>query len=699
MRYYIFLLFITACGQTKSPEMKNHKFTNSLINETSPYLLQHAHNPVDWYPWNDETLEKAKKEDKMILISIGYSSCHWCHVMEEEVFENEEAAKLMNDNFICIKVDREEMPNVDQVYMDAVQILTGSGGWPLNCIALPNGKPFWGGTYFPLKNWKEILYKIVLLRNEDPDKINEYAEKLSMGIYKSNLIELNAAKQDFSKEILKEIVTKWTYSFDQNEGGYNRAPKFPMPNNYSFLLQYGYLTQDKEILSQVEHTLDKITNGGIYDHIGGGFARYSVDARWHIPHFEKMLYDNSQMVSLLSDAYKYYKKDSYKIKIEETLEFVKNNWLTDQGAFYSSFDADSNNKEGELEEGAYYVWNKEELKELLKDDFDLFAEFYQINEKGYWEEGNYNLIVSENEEIFSTQKNIQYDEFLVKTKKWKNILSNYRDQNRSKPRLDDKIICSWNALMLKGYIDAYISLGEEEYLEIAIKNASFIEDNMLDSSYKLSRIYSGNKASISAYLEDYACLIDAYLSLYQATFDTHWLSLSKSLTDYCLDHFYDAGANMFYFSSNLDKSLFASKMDIEDNVISSSNSIMANNLNTLSYFYYNDFYKTISSQMLQNIMPKAQQYGAGYSNWLSLYIKMDFPFYQIAIMGGNALDDLEKVNRDYFPNKIIGGSTELSSTPLLKDRYKKDKDLLYLCIDKVCKQPVETISELKKLIN
>ncbi|MDO9038084.1 MAG: DUF255 domain-containing protein, partial [Lutibacter sp.] len=359
------IILFTHANQKTTTKMPEHKFTNSLINETSPYLLQHAHNPVNWYAWNKETLALAKNENKLLLISVGYSSCHWCHVMEHESFENEEVAAVMNKHFVNIKVDREERPDVDQVYMNAVQLITGRGGWPLNCVALPDGRPIWGGTYFPKDNWISALEQLAKLYDETPEKAIEYAERLTDGVRNSDLVSLNENQVEFSKADLERSVREWKQNMDLDLGGRKGAPKFPMPNNYQYLLIYAVRSGDNEILDYVNTSLTKMAYGGIYDQIGGGFSRYSVDAKWHVPHFEKMLYDNGQLVSLYAEAYQATKNELYKKTVYQTLEFIERELTTQEGAFYSSLDADSINEEGKLEEGAFYVWTQNELKTIL----------------------------------------------------------------------------------------------------------------------------------------------------------------------------------------------------------------------------------------------------------------------------------------------------------------------------------------------
>ena len=393
-------------------------YTNDLIHETSPYLLQHAHNPVNWKAWNPEVLEQAQKENKLIVISVGYAACHWCHVMEHESFEDTTVATVMNDHYINIKIDREERPDIDQVYMMAVQLMTGSGGWPLNVVALPDGRPVWGGTYFRKDHWIESLEQIAKLHKEAPEKLIEYADQLAQGIHAAETILPNTEEQDFSLDFITKQVDTWSSHFDISKGGTRRAPKFMMPNNYQFLMRYAYQTQNDSLMNYVKHTLDRISYGGVYDHIGGGFARYATDVKWHVPHFEKMLYDNAQLVSLYADAYLFTKNEWYKDVVYETIAFVHQELTNSDGIFYSSLDADSLNDKNELEEGAFYVWKIEELKQLLQEDFDLFSEYYNVNDYGFWEHDHYVLIRNISKEDFIKKNTLSKDDLSQKLNTW-----------------------------------------------------------------------------------------------------------------------------------------------------------------------------------------------------------------------------------------------------------------------------------------
>lgn len=678
-----------SCKKTKDQPMEDDfQYTNDLIKETSPYLLQHAHNPVDWHAWNDETLALAQKENKLLLISIGYAACHWCHVMEHESFEDSTVAAIMNEHFINVKVDREERPDVDQVYMNAVQLLTGRGGWPLNCVALPDGRPIWGGTYFPKEKWINALNQLADLYQNEPEKAEEYAEKLTEGVQQTGLITLNEEAAVFTEKELKSAIDKWLPTMDFRNGGRLGAPKFPMPGNLDFLMRYAVQSGDQEIMDYVNTSLTQIAYGGIFDHVGGGFARYSVDDHWHVPHFEKMLYDNAQLTSLYSKAYLLTRNPLYKDIVYRTIAFVETELYKDIGAFYSSLDADSLNEEGTLEEGAYYVWTADELTALLKDDYDIFSKYYNINGYGKWEEDKYHLIRSVSEKDFCAENNISAQDLQQKITQWHKLLDEERNK-RDRPRLDDKTLTSWNALMLKGYVDAYSVFQEKSFLDVALKNAHFIKNKMVKEDGGLYRNFKNGQSNIEAYLEDYATVIDAYIGLYQVTLDDQWLIDAKQLTDYCFDHFYDDESKMFFFTSNKEKSLISRKVETDDNVIPSSNSIMAMNLFRLGHYYANKYYADNAKIMLNNVKETALSYGSGASNWLNLYSNYLGDFYEVAIVGPEALEKLKTLDQRYLPNKLIVGSLGESDLPLLAYKYNANETTIYVCIDGACKLPVD----------
>ncbi len=689
-------ILILGCSQKGTNSVavtkENTEVANDLINETSPYLLQHAYNPVDWKAWNDTSLKLAKDQNKLIVISVGYSACHWCHVMEEESFENDAVAKLMNENFISIKVDREERPDVDQVYMSAVQLMTGSGGWPLNCITLPDGRPVFGGTYFTRAQWTKILEDMSLLYKNDPDKVIAYAEQLTEGVKNSNLITVNKENVQFNPLAMKTMVKFWRSSLDFQNGGQQRAPKFPMPSNLNFLLRQSFQYDNEKIQEFVMTTLDKMANGGIYDQLGGGFSRYSVDGRWHVPHFEKMLYDNAQLVSLYSKAYQLTKNEQYKTIVTETLDFVERELTQEEGAFYSSLDADSKTKEGDLEEGAFYVWTKEELQAALGDDFDLFKAYYNVNATGKWEKDNYILYKTKSNSEFIKTSNISEAQLHEKLQEWKTKLLTLRS-SRARPRTDDKVLTSWNALMLTAYIDAYRVLGDPSYLERALKNATFIKENQIDSDGSLFHNYKDGKSTIEGFSEDYAHTISAFIEVYQATLDERWLETAKALMDYSIAHFSNETTQMFYFTSDAETSLITRKTEVIDNVIPSSNSVLAKNLFKLGHYYSNNVYSARAKQMLNNMNDQLEKSPSAYSNWLSLYMNYSNPYYEVAISGTNALDKLNEVNRYYLPNILIAGATSDSKLPIMESRFIEDDTYIYVCVDGACKLPVEHTKE------
>jgi uncharacterized protein YyaL (SSP411 family) len=683
----------SGCSQNKTKnQMDKHKYTNNLAKETSPYLLQHAHNPVNWFPWGEKALNKAKEENKLILVSIGYAACHWCHVMEKESFEDEEVAAIMNEQFVCIKVDREERPDIDQIYMEAVQMMTGGGGWPLNCFALPDGRPVYGGTYFRKQQWVQVLYSLANMYQTDKQKMLNVAADLSKGLLESEIISVKKNAQSYTQEDLEEIVEPWKPHFDKKDGGNNRAPKFPLPNSYEFLLNYSYYTSDKETLNHVYNTLNKMAFGGIYDQVGGGFARYSVDKYWKVPHFEKMLYDNGQLVSLYSKAYQLSKNEEYKKVVYQSLEFIERELTSSEGAFYSSLDADS-----EGEEGKFYVWNKKELDDLLGEDAKLYCDYYQVDSQGNWEHGKNILHRGEKEEEIAHKYNLAPHQLFDKIAELNKSVLKEREK-RIRPGLDDKILASWNGLMLKGYVDAYRAFNDQVFLEKALKNASFLSEKMIEKDFRVWRNYKNGKANINGFLDDYAFVIDAYIALYQATFDGKWIALAKNLTDYAIKHFYDEKSGMFFYTSNLDPKLIARKMELHDNVIPGSNSAMARNLYYLGHVFYDEKYIEMASQMLHNIKEDIKRSGAYYSNWGILLTHFVYGLKEVAICGNEATEFRKKLDMNYLPQCIIAGSMEQSELPVLKDRLQANKTTIYVCENRVCKLPVYKVNEAIKSI-
>lgn len=684
---FLILFSFTNCAQ--KPQEKKHEFTNALVKETSPYLLQHAHNPVNWEAWRPEVLERAKKENKLLLISIGYAACHWCHVMEKECFEDKEVAKVMNDNFINIKIDREERPDIDQIYMDALQMMTGNGGWPLNIIALPDGRPFWGATYMDKENWTRVLNKLIELQQNQPEKVLEIAKNLTEGIKSVNLIESNIVDDVFNLGMIDSSVKEWSAQFDTSRGGDKEAQKFVMPVKLDFLMHYASTQDNQEIMQYVNTTLTKMAWGGIYDQVGGGFSRYSVDPKWHVPHFEKMLYDNGQLVSLYAKAYAKTKNELYKNVVQKTIAFIEQELKDKSNGYYSSMDADSMNENDELEEGAFYVWKKTQLKLLLQDDFEVFKDYFNINKYGHWEHGNYVLIRNSTKEQVAKKNGIDVTTLNELIEKSIQTLNTEREK-RSKPRLDNKILTSLNGLMLKGLVDAYRYLGNDDYLSLALKNAKFIQSELTRND---GGLYRNREKNINGYLEDYATVADAFIGLYEATQDEKWLTSAKSLVDYCKNNFFDNESGMFFFTSKQDEFIIRRTIETYDKEIPASNSVMAKNLYKLSKLYPEEEYGKISEQMVKNVQPNFNDGAQYYSNWLQLALFMNQPFYEVAIVGEGYKEKAKELLEHYIPNSVLAATPEESDISILQERYSEGNTLIYVCIHGSCKLPQVEVSE------
>ncbi|MEJ7823668.1 MAG: thioredoxin domain-containing protein [Chitinophagaceae bacterium] len=687
----LLLLSAASCGQNqnqkKQTEMEKHLYTNELIHESSPYLLQHAHNPVNWYPWGDKALKKAKSENKMIIISIGYAACHWCHVMEKESFEDTGVARLMNELFICIKVDREERPDVDQVYMNAAQLITGRGGWPLNALAMPDGKPFYAGTYFPKKDWIKMLEYYIDLYKKKPATLSGQAAKVTQGIHAIENVPFNKATATFTIKDLDANFKNMQPNLDYEKGGKKRAPKFPMPAVWEYLLYYNYLTKNQDALRAVTTTLDNMAMGGIYDHAGGGFARYSTDANWHVPHFEKMLYDNAQLVSLYAHAFQKTKNPLYKKIVYETLNFIEREMTSSEGGFYSSLDADS-----EGEEGKFYVWTKDEIERILGDEAALFISYYNISAAGNWEHHKNILFRSISDEAIAAKFNITQQQLKEKIEADKSTLLTVRNK-RVHPNLDDKILTAWNALMLTGYTDAYRAFGEKKFLDAAIKNANFLWSKAISSSNEIKRNYKNGKSSIEGFLDDYAFTISAFINLYQATFDEKWLYKANDIAAYTQTHFFDSASGMFYYTHNQHSNLIARKMEIADNVIPSSNSEMAKNLFYLGHFFSDDAKIKTATQMLLNVKKDLQQQIYFYPNWGMLEAAVVSGLYEVAIVGKDVESKREMIDEYYLPNVLLTGTKEKSSLELLENKFVEGQTTIYVCQDKECKRPVTEVKD------
>lgn len=688
--FFLLTMILFSCSDIKG-QKNDHKYTNDLIHETSPYLLQHAHNPVNWRPWSPTALEDAKKEDKLVLVSVGYSSCHWCHVMEEETFEDEEVAQLMNENFISIKVDREERPDVDHVYMTALQLINGNGGWPLNVITLPNGKPIYGGTYHTKEQWSKVLAEVSKLYKNDPEKANEYADMVAQGIQEVNIIQPVSDLGMLTPEVLKNSVEKWKENWDLKWGGNIGSQKFMIPVNLDFLLDYAVLTEDKDAMDFVKTTLDRIAWGGVYDHIAGGFYRYSTDAQWKVPHFEKMLYDNAQLLSLYSKAYKLFNEPMYKKVVEETIAFLDREMKNPDGGYYAAIDADS-----EGEEGKFYVWKEEELKSVLGSDYDLFAKYYNIKRSNIWENDSYVLFRNSGDEVFMKENDITADDWGGVQARWQSKILTARNK-RIRPNTDDKIITSWNALLINGFVDAYNVFNESAYLEKAEDVFRFIEKNSLNKDQLIHTYKKGSKKS-DGFLEDYSFLANASLKLYSTTMSNSYLDFAKEMNQMAKDKFADENSGMYSFNS--DDELIAQIIKTDDGVLPSPNAVMAENLFLLGHIDYDKEATLKARSMLSSMILVLEENAYNYSKWNSLLLKTAYPFYEIAVVGNDAKPLLAELQQQNLPNTLIVGSNKDSEMPLFKGRYSDDGTYIYVCQDHTCKLPVATAKEaLEQLKN
>lgn len=676
---------------------------NRLQSETSPYLLQHKNNPVDWFPWGDEALQMAQSQNKLLIISVGYAACHWCHVMEKESFENEEVAAVMNGGYISIKVDREERPDIDQVYMNAAMITTGQGGWPLNVIALPDGKPVYAGTYFPKQNWMHLLRYFADMYQQSPEKLMEQAERITQGLQQIEQIPLYPSERVIDEGMLHIIWNSCKDKLDMEWGGKTGAPKFMMPNNFEFLWRYYYRTQHKDVAAYLKTSLKKMAFGGLHDIVGGGFARYSVDAYWKVPHFEKMLYDNAQMMTIYAHGYQLTQRPMYKSVVENIFEWTVREMTAPEGGLYASLDADS-----EGVEGKFYCWTKTEFIQevkLLAYSFitpeifiSLALELYNITEDGNFEHGMNVLFRTEDHEYFMEKYGLTNAEFQT-------IVSGIQQQllkarsGKIRPATDDKILTEWNAMMVKGLTDAYRALGEEKYKQKAIAIADFILHYCMQPDGRLYRNYKDGKCTINAFLPDYAFLIDALLALHSITLQEKYLDVSAQLMDYVIQHFYEPSNGFFYITSNLDAPLVVRNMDSSDNVIPSANSMMAKNLLLLGKLLDNNEYMQMSMTMLNNVLNDVLHNPLFYSNWA---IVLDMQLHlrnELIITGRDAEHALSGILPHYTPDVLISGCTAESNKPLTKHRYVSGKTLYFWCFDKSCTLPEENQSIIVDRIN
>ncbi len=672
---------------------------NRLQHESSPYLLQHAHNPVDWYPWGEEALRKAQDENKPILVSIGYSSCHWCHVMERESFENPEVARLMNAGFVCIKVDREERPDVDAVYMDAVQAMGVRGGWPLNVFLLPDTRPFYGLTYLPPPQWMQLLRGIEAAFRDNYQDLQQSAAGFvaNLQLPESEKYSLSALSSGLSVDELDLVFERLKTHFDTEKGGMDRAPKFPMPAIFKFLLRYYDTTQNPEALRHIEHSLNRIALGGLYDHVGGGWARYSVDADWFIPHFEKMLYDNGQLLSIYSEAFSLTANPLYENRIHQTIRWLETEMLSETGGFYAALDADSEGMEGK-----FYIWTAEALKEALGTDYDWFARLYQVSEAGNWEDGYNHLHLTQPPAQTAAALGIDLPDFDQRYQAALQQLEQVRS-SRIRPGLDDKLLASWNGLALKGLTDAYRATGKESIRELALRNGRFIVSGFIvpcdepAGSARLYHTFKNGKATIAGFLEDYAAVAEAFTALYQITFDETWLWEARKLIRYVLDSFFNETEGFFYFTDRHSEALIARKTELFDNVIPASNSMLAHVLYTLGTLLDDAEYLALAHRMAGKMVRLVNTDAQWVANWAALHCLMSTSTAEIVITGPGADAARKDLDRFFIPNKVVMGDS--AALPLAQDKTSlNNAATLYVCYDKTCQLPVNSVEAALKLI-
>ena len=685
-----------------------HKFTNKLIDETSPYLLQHAHNPVNWFPWGDEALALAKKENKPILVSIGYSACHWCHVMEKESFEDEGTAKLMNEHFVNVKIDREERPDLDHIYMDAVQAMTGSGGWPLNVFLTPEARPFYGGTYFPPRrafnrpSWQEVLIGVKEAFTERRNEIDAQAENLTTHLVQANAFGITKPGEEFlfTKEKTEKAFVNIMKNADKKWGGFGKAPKFPQSFVILYLLRYSHINENKEALDQALLSIDKMIDGGIYDQIGGGFARYSTDTEWLVPHFEKMLYDNALLLSVISEAYQLTRSQRYQEIIEETIAFVQRELMHDQMGFYSALDADS-----EGEEGKFYVWEYDDVKNLLTDDADIFCDFFDIKPGGNWsdrtssEEGKSILWRKKTEEAYSKEKNIPVEELKRILEKGKKILLEKRKE-RIRPQTDDKIILGWNALMNTALCKAFGATGKETYKQMAIGNMQFLLHHLSKKdSNEFFHSWKNNMAKQPAFLDDYAFLIQALIQLQEITGDTNYLEKAKNIAEFVVEHFADTSTDFFFYTNKHQQDVVIRKKEVYDGAQPSGNAVMADVLYRLGLYFDKAEWREKSSAMISSLGNAIVSYPTSFGVWASLLLEIISGTNEIAIVAQEPQKILARVLNEYIPHKIMMSSSGSgNSFPLLSGKESHGNFNLYLCRNYLCENPVSSVPALMDLI-
>ncbi|MES2893685.1 MAG: thioredoxin domain-containing protein [Bacteroidota bacterium] len=685
----------------------NTRFQNNLIGESSPYLLQHAHNPVNWYPWGKEALEKAVAENKVILVSIGYSACHWCHVMERESFENETTAALMNKHFVNIKIDREERPDLDHIYMDAVQAISGSGGWPLNVFLTPEAKPFFGGTYFPPSpafnrpSWSDVLQGISKSWTEKQAEIESQADHLTNHLKQSNnFIQSGPAfaptqyNQQLVAEEAEEMFSAIMKTADKEWGGFGKAPKFPQTFTIQFLLRYHYFTGSEEALQQALLSIDKMLDGGIYDHVGGGLARYSTDQEWLAPHFEKMLYDNALLVNILCDAYQLTGNKRYESAIRKTIGFISAELSSAEGGFYAALDADS-----EGEEGRFYVWQKSEVDAVLGKDSALFCSFFDISEHGNWEHKNIPRVLTRIDEFVQLNK-LDKTDFQRLVDDALRRLFEVRSA-RVRPALDDKIILGWNALMADAIAKSSVVLQDLEYSIQAKESFQFLVDNLGNTrTGGLMHTYKNKTAKYPAFLDDYAYVISACLRLYQLDHDLAYLELGKKYIDFVIENFGDDD-NLFFFYTNQDQDdVIVRKREVYDGAVPSGNSVMATNLHYFGIYLDIGDWKERAAKMIQSLKVAVIKHPGSFGIWASLLLETSIGMNEVAIIGKGGFALAKEVQQNFIPNLVMMVSNKQNGNyALLANKPELASDNLYLCRNYSCLAPFQKSADLLTEIN
>ena len=671
--------------------MNSNQHPNGLIHARSPYLRQHAHNPVQWQEWNDAAWAQAKAENKLVLVSIGYSACHWCHVMERESFEDAATADIMNRFFVNIKVDREERPDVDAVYMDACQLITGRGGWPLNIFCLPDGRPIHGGTYFPNASWQQVLLQLGALWQQEPEKAESYAAALVDGMNKMELVEQSKAGSGFKRQDIAALYQTMAGQFDWKEGGANRSPKFPLPNQYEFLLNLHLITGNREALDFTNLSLLKMANGGIYDQVRGGFSRYSTDPYWFAPHFEKMLYDNAQLISLYSRAFSLTGAYVYEEVVRETLAFCYREMKTPDGAFMAALDADS-----EGMEGRYYVWTDDELKTALGADYDFAAYAFHFKKEGNWEHG-YNILHKRKSPAeLTAELNISGDVYFDSLRRVKQKLFQAQEQ-RERPGLDDKVICSWNGLMISALADAGYYLNNPEWTEAAENLASFILTRCRNGK-GLYRIFQQGHPAINAFLEDYAAVIQGLLRLFEVTGNAHYAREAKALADYCTEKFFDPARGIYFFTSSDDSPLVLRKTDLNDDVISSPNAMLAMSLIKIGYLFADPQYLSKGRGMLDAVREQLQKSPGWYTAWAQVALMEAYGQIQLEIMGNDSAAIQQQLKAQLPTNMVLARGSETSDLPILHGKIKH-QNAIYICRNQECLEPVTDAGQAMEVLD